>query len=102
MTPSTGSTSDEKAVMANDHAGKDLLYGSLVQALPAHMAVIDRDGRIVLVNYAWLEFAAANGGPDDTRIAVGANYLAVCRADAELNIHAARALDGIEAVLAHR
>ncbi len=48
---------------------------SILDAMPAHVAVLDRDGVIVSVNRAWREFAAANGlasGGD------GANYVEVC------------------------
>src|SRR4051812_38370223 len=100
MMSSTGSTTDARAVRADDDAGGNLLYRSIVHALPAHMAVIDLDGRVALVNDAWMGFAASNGEPDDSRIAVGANYLAICRAGAETDSQAAQALDGIEAVLA--
>ena len=71
------------------------------QALPAHIAVIDRDGRIVRVNEAWTEFACGNDASDSAAVKVGANYLDVCRrASAENAADAAQALAGIEAVLA--
>ena len=38
------------------------LYREGLNALPAHIAVIDRTGLIVLVNRAWTAFALANGG----------------------------------------
>ena len=58
------------------------LYREGLNALPAHIAVIDRTGLIVLVNRAWTEFALANGGDPAKGVAVGANYLDVCRGPA--------------------
>ncbi|MBC7898390.1 MAG: PAS domain S-box protein [Cytophagaceae bacterium] len=41
--------------------------------------MVDEDGRIVLVNKAWTEFAASNGNPGVALTGVGANYLDVAR-----------------------
>ncbi|HEX7136685.1 MAG TPA: hypothetical protein VF219_02515 [Vicinamibacterales bacterium] len=46
----------------------------VLNALTAHIAVLDRDSGIVLVNDAWTRFANENGGPSGAF--VGANYLA--------------------------
>ena len=71
-----------------------------LQALPAHIAVIDRQGRIVTVNQAWTEFARSNGAGRRAAVAVGVNYCEVCRrAAGENDATAAQALAGIEAVL---
>ncbi len=50
---------------------------STLDALPAHIAILDAAGTIVSVNMAWRQFADANGfpGPD---YGVGMNYLSVC------------------------
>lgn len=48
---------------------------SVLNALAAHVAVLDVNGTIVQVNAAWQEFAALNGGTRD--VGVGTNYLAV-------------------------
>jgi diguanylate cyclase (GGDEF)-like protein/PAS domain S-box-containing protein len=48
-----------------------------IDALVEHIAVIDASGRIVAVNRAWREFAAANGA-DPMQVSEGANYLEVC------------------------
>src|SRR3954469_3966009 len=87
------------AQAAEEPVGQDL-YHRIIQALPAHMAVVDPDGRIILVNDAWTEFAASNGGHAEPSVMVGANYLEICRAAADADAHAAQALAGIEAVLA--
>ncbi|MGA9752126.1 MAG: PAS domain S-box protein [Acidobacteriota bacterium] len=50
-----------------------------LDALAAHICVLDERGRIIKVNRAWREFAAANGlSLADTGL--GADYLAVCDA----------------------
>ena len=49
---------------------------SVIDALAAHVCVIDETGTIVAVNQAWSAFATANGG-DPASSSVGSNYLAV-------------------------
>ena len=78
------------------------LYREGLNALPAHIAVIDRTGLIVLVNRAWTAFALANGGDPTKGVAVGANYLDVCRGPATSDtdfVYAREALEGLQAVL---
>ena len=48
-----------------------------LDALSAHIAVLDADGTIRAVNAAWRRFADANGFRG-ARFGVGSNYLAVC------------------------
>lgn len=74
---------------------------TVLDALPEHIAVLEQDGRIALVNAAWARFARANGDPDLTRSGVGINYLEICRPDTgEAGTSAARrAWKGIKAVL---
>jgi PAS domain S-box-containing protein len=55
----------------------DDLGRAVLSSLPAHIAVLDRDGRIVAVNDAWTAFAAANDGGEGC--GVGCNYIDVCR-----------------------
>ena len=78
------------------------LYRRTLQALPAHIAVIDRNGAIMAVNQAWSEFADQNsGGKAAPDVAVGTNYLEVCRRAARAgDADASEALAGIDAVLA--
>ena len=72
----------------------------VLRSLPAHIAVLDREGVIVAVNEAWTSFGRANGNLRLRGADVGANYLEVCRRaqgeDKELAHVAGR---GIEAVL---
>lgn len=50
---------------------------STIDALPAHISVLDKDGLILYVNASWREFADANQLDDDD-YGVGTNYLAIC------------------------
>ncbi|WP_235669610.1 chemotaxis protein CheB [Solidesulfovibrio carbinolicus] len=52
---------------------------SVIDALPAHLVILDQDGVIEYVNAAWRTFGRDNGLrlPAD---AVGANYLRICEA----------------------
>ncbi|MBL8242331.1 MAG: EAL domain-containing protein [Bryobacterales bacterium] len=48
-----------------------------INALSAHMAVVDAEGNIVGINNAWKRFAQTNGYAG-RRYGLGANYLAIC------------------------
>jgi diguanylate cyclase (GGDEF)-like protein/PAS domain S-box-containing protein len=50
---------------------------STLDGLTAHIAVLDQNGEIVLVNRVWREFAEANGLPAE-EVSEGVNYLTVC------------------------
>lgn len=50
---------------------------STVDALSAHLAILDDSGEIIAVNRAWREFAAANSSTPAT-VREGANYLTIC------------------------
>lgn len=77
------------------------LQHAIFQSLPAHIAVVDREGIILAVNEAWRRFAAENEGADLPSVAVGANYLEVCRRAAAAGEPGAQsALAGIQSVLA--
>lgn len=71
-----------------------------LDALPAHLARLDRTGRIVFVNRPWREFAEANGGQGGES-GLGVDYLAVCgTVSGECSDDAYSVADGIRAVLA--
>ncbi len=75
------------------------LNRKIVQSLSMHIAVIDRNGRIIAVNKAWKAFAHDNNSGDLSELTEGANYCDVCcRAVVEKDEVAASALDGIKAV----
>ncbi|HYD66418.1 chemotaxis protein CheB [Azospirillum sp.] len=61
-------------VTAAKHA--EMRLQSLINALPEHIAVLDRDGCITMVNDAWRRAAPDLGEPAE----VGAAYLAACPA----------------------
>ena len=48
-----------------------------LNALPAHVAMLDPKGTILVVNEAWRNFARLNGFPDQ-RFGVGSNYIEAC------------------------
>jgi PAS domain S-box-containing protein len=50
---------------------------STLDALSAHIAIIDREGRIIEVNDAWRDFAIQNE-LDERHFGVGTNYIRVC------------------------
>ncbi len=52
---------------------------AILNALPAHVAVLDAQGKICRVNKAWRAFAAQNG-LEPAQVDVGTNYLSVCDA----------------------
>ncbi len=53
---------------------------TVLNSLPEHVAVIDSDGIITMVNAAWRSFGEANGAPALERCGPGTNYLQVCTA----------------------
>ncbi|MFA7281982.1 MAG: EAL domain-containing protein [Sterolibacterium sp.] len=72
---------------------------AILNALPAHIALLDTQGRIISVNQAWRRFADANllQGPEH---AIGVNYLTICdsaRGNDAAEAHQAAA--GIRSVL---
>jgi PAS domain S-box-containing protein len=50
---------------------------SILNALPAHIALLDREGVIVSVNESWRKFSGDNA-LQDTASAIGQNYLEIC------------------------
>jgi PAS domain S-box-containing protein len=58
---------------------------AILDALPAHIALLDPDGMILTVNKAWRDFATADGfsGKD---FAVGLNYLSACETTKQDNM----------------
>jgi len=57
----------------------ELFNRSVIDSLSAHIAVLDKTGKITLVNNAWENFAEANAGIEQLASTnVGQNYLSVC------------------------
>lgn len=57
---------------------------SALDALSAHIAILDDTGEIIGINAAWRRFAEGNGF-SKSGYGIGLNYLAVCDRSAELN-----------------
>lgn len=77
---------------------------SVLEAIRAHIAVLDHEGVIVATNGHWRRFAEENAPSDGQTVArtgVGTNYLKVCDAAiSDADDLAARVARGIRAVLA--
>ncbi len=98
ITRRKGAERDLHAREAELRSAADTL-ASVQNALPAHIALIDRQGAIVSVNESWRRFSLANG-VGEAEMTAGANYLDVCddaRGDGAEDGRAAA--DGIRAVL---
>lgn len=68
-----------------------------IDALHAHVAVLDGTGRILAVNDRWRRFGRQNGAKSDY---VGVNYLVICgRAADDGDRRAARVLKGLQRLL---
>ena len=74
------------------------LLQSTIDALSAHVAVLDRDGTIVAVNAAWRRLAVANGYRGDNH-GVGANYLLICDAALGVSTETAAVTSGLRTAL---
>lgn len=75
------------------------LNRAILSSLDTHVAVLDRQGKIISVNSVWNDFARDNGVTCEDRVGSGLNYLEVCRKAADTGDQLAlRALAGIKAV----
>ncbi|MGI9544378.1 MAG: PAS domain-containing protein [Cyclobacteriaceae bacterium] len=71
-----------------------------LNALGAHIAVINHQGDIIQVNYAWTQFALENGPEVINGLSVGANYFNVCKASYSSGDQEAKyVLQGIKSIL---
>lgn len=81
-------------VAGAERTAEELVRG-ILDSLPQHIALLDRDGVILAVNEPWRRFAR-QGGARPEAVLEGANYLAACRAAAETGDATAReALAGL-------
>lgn len=72
----------------------------ILNSLAAHIAVVDREGRILEVNEPWIRFARDNSSRGSCPLVAGVNYLDVCRRAADAHDPLAHeALEGIRGVL---
>ncbi len=90
-------------------ADRDTFRRSIIDSVPAHIAVLDRHGIIVVVNKPWLRFLQENRATSDDAAAlhvgtgsqIGVNYLSALRNAIEStgDPYASKAVSGIQAVL---
>lgn len=79
---------------------KAATQAAILNALPAHIALLDANGVIVSVNEAWRRYGGQNA-PQSPGYAVGVNYLEICaNAQGDGASQARQAADGIRSVLA--
>jgi diguanylate cyclase (GGDEF)-like protein/PAS domain S-box-containing protein len=74
----------------------------VLDSMPAHIAVLDKDGTIVSVNQTWLAFSIDNSNTSTSapRTGVGTNYLRICDESSASGSEDARAVAaGIRTVL---
>lgn len=92
-----GSAQRRRAVRDDTEA----LLRSTLDALSAHIAVLDNDGTIVAVNEAWKSFARSAGlvGSDG---GLGMNYLSVCERSASASPDAAQTAQALRDIIAGR
>ena len=78
----------------------EALRSAILDSLPAHVALLDGAGRVLVINEAWKRFAAANGGAGPLQ-SLSLNYLEVCDTVTGSGAEDAQAAArGIRAVLA--
>ncbi len=75
------------------------LRGAILNSLSAHVAVLDRTGRIIAVNRAWEEFAVRNDSGGSAPIGIGVSYLEACERAAKQDPDVRETLEGIRKVL---
>jgi two-component system, NarL family, sensor kinase len=79
----------------------EALLRSTIDALSAHIAVLDRTGTIIAVNDAWRHFAETAGLADPEH-GVGSNYLRVCEQAAAASPEAAITAKALRDILRGR
>ncbi len=73
---------------------------AVLDAHPAHIAIVNQFGEIVTVNHSWLRFAEANDGMNAASLLPGGNYLSVCDAAVGHCAHEAAAIsDALRKIL---
>jgi diguanylate cyclase (GGDEF)-like protein len=73
---------------------------AILDALPAHVALLDNQGLVVSVNDAWLRFDLGRPAVQAPGHAIGSNYLEICdHAQGEGSTEAHQAAEGIRSVL---
>jgi signal transduction histidine kinase/GAF domain-containing protein/ActR/RegA family two-component response regulator len=92
----------QKRLLDSEAAQRQLAsrQSDILNALPAHIALLDQEGRIIAINDAWRDFAGANF-LEQVDYGVGQNYVQVCEnASGACSKEAQKAAAGIRVVLA--
>ena len=87
------------ALLPSPDREAEVLVRSTLDALSAHVAVLDEAGNIVAVNDAWRRFAVRTGYTGQN-FGIGANYLAVCERGAAACEDAARTAQALREIMA--
>ncbi|GHE20354.1 EAL domain-containing protein [Halomonas urumqiensis] len=91
---------DQQDSMMETLSGALATRRALIDSLPAHIALLDGDGKILDVNNQWRHFATLNDWKD-TSAGIGSNYLTICRnATGDCSEQALETAEELEAVLA--
>ncbi len=76
---------------------------AILDSLSAHIAVLGRDGKILLTNEAWKQFARNSGNPPSRTAGRGTDYLGACQRSVAGEVSDAQAAtQGIQSVLEGR
>jgi PAS domain-containing protein len=79
---------------------REALYQRVIDSVSAEIAVLDRQGTIVMTNDSWDRFARENQARGSDNTGLGVNYLEVCRtASGESSEGAKEVLAGLREVL---
>lgn len=95
---SSSAFADDAARWASQTGAEERLAQATLDALSAHVALLDERGEILTVNAAWREFAEANGSTPASW-SRGVRYLDICDRAAPRCQEAAGIADGIRALL---
>lgn len=90
----------EKETLYNLSRENEKFVQAILSSLKSSVAVIDKNGEIIMVNRAWEQFADNNAATELDRTGKGINYLDICKKSAyEGNEIAQQVLNGINSVL---
>jgi PAS domain S-box-containing protein len=93
---------DSQRVLKERRAEAERFVQAALDALTAHVAILDDSGTIINVNAAWREYGNLNGLRDE-KYGIGTNYLTVCDKSASMSLSDANAVaQGIRDVMAQR
>jgi PAS domain-containing protein len=72
---------EESSEAARQPRADAMLAQHVLGSVSAEVAVLDHDGKIVMINEAWERFARENAAGQSRELGVGANYLEICRSE---------------------